>query len=70
MSIWFALLLVSLCAVLWDVGIVLQKLAVDLVPQINLGRSLPRTVGQLLTSGQWMAGLGASAAGWGLKPGQ
>ena len=66
MSIWFALLLVSLCAVLWDVGIVLQKLAVDLVPQINLGRSLPRTVGQLLTSGQWMAGLGASAAGWGL----
>jgi len=66
MSIWFALLILSLCAVLWDVGIVLQKLAVDQVPRINLGRSLPQAVGRLLASGRWMAGLGASAAGWGL----
>ena len=66
MSIWFALLLVSLCAVLWDAGIVLQKLAVDSFPRITLGRSLPRALGRLLTSGRWMAGLAASAAGWGL----
>ncbi len=66
MSIWFALLLLSLCAVLWDVGIVLQKLAVDRVPQISLGRSLPRSVSRLIASGQWMGGLAASAAGWGL----
>jgi uncharacterized membrane protein len=66
MSIWFALLLISFCAVLWDVGIVLQKVAVDRVPQISLGPSLPRAVGRLLTSARWMAGLAASAAGWGL----
>jgi len=66
MSIWFALLLLSLCAVLWDVGIVLQKLAVDQVPHITFGRGLPGAVGRLLTSGRWMGGLAASAAGWGL----
>jgi drug/metabolite transporter (DMT)-like permease len=66
MSIWFALLLVSLCAVLWDASIALQKLAVDGLPRIDLGRGLPRAVGRLLASGKWMAGLAASAAGWGL----
>ena len=66
MSIWFALLLVSVCAVLWDAGIVLQKLAVDRFPPITLGRSLRQSLGRLLTSGRWMAGLAASAAGWGL----
>ena len=29
MSIWIAIVLISLCALLWDIGIVLQKLAVD-----------------------------------------
>ena len=66
MSIWFALLLVSLCAVLWDAGIVLQKLAVDRLPRITLGSGLPRAVGRLLASRMWMGGLAASAAGWGL----
>ncbi len=66
MSIWVALILVSLCAVLWDAGILLQKVAVDALPPLRLGRGLGRTLRGLLTSGRWMAGLGASAAGRGL----
>jgi drug/metabolite transporter (DMT)-like permease len=66
MSIWAALLLISLCAVLWDAGIVLQKLAVDRVPQIRLGRGVAASLRSLVKSGRWMAGLAASAIGWGL----
>ncbi len=61
MSIWFALVLIVCCAILWDVGIVLQKLAVDEIPQIKLNRSLV----SLLKSRRWMGGLIASALGWG-----
>jgi drug/metabolite transporter (DMT)-like permease len=66
MSIWFALVLISLCAVLWDAGIILQKLAVDTLPRIRLDRGLGGSLRRLLSSGRWMAGLAASAAGWGL----
>jgi drug/metabolite transporter (DMT)-like permease len=66
MSIWTALALVTLCAILWDVGIVLQKLAVDELPRIRFDRSLPATVASLLRSRRWLAGLAASALGWGL----
>ncbi len=61
MSIWIALALIICCAILWDVGIVLQKLAVDEIPQIKLNRSLV----SLLKSRRWMGGLAASALGWG-----
>ena len=40
--IWFALVLVTLCALLWDAGIVLQKLAVDRLPRIGLGPRVRR----------------------------
>jgi uncharacterized membrane protein len=66
MSIWVALILISLCALLWDVGIVLQKSAVDRLPRIRFGRGLAPGLLALLKSGSWMAGLAASAAGWGL----
>jgi len=66
MSIWIALILVTLCAVLWDVGIVLQKQAVDRAQRIRFGRSTAASLRALLKSGRWLAGLGASAAGWGL----
>lgn len=66
MSIWTALVLVTLCAILWDIGIVLQKLAVDELPRIRFGRSLPAALASLLRSGPWLAGLAASALGWGL----
>jgi uncharacterized membrane protein len=65
-SIWFALVLVTLCALLWDVGIVLQKQAVDRMPRLNLGRGISVGLLSLVSSGRWMAGLAASAAGWGL----
>lgn len=66
MTIWAALVLVTLCAILWDFGIVLQKLAVDKLPRIGLGRGLPAALASLLGSRRWMAGLAASAIGWGL----
>ncbi len=66
MSIWVALVLVTFCALLWDAGIVLQKLAVDRIPKLRLGRGFSTALRSLLSSGRWMAGLGASAIGWGL----
>ncbi|HEY9595431.1 MAG TPA: EamA family transporter, partial [Spirochaetia bacterium] len=65
MTIWFALVLVTLCAVLWDVGIVLQKLAVADMPALGVGRGIGRSLRAVLRSGRWMGGLAASAAGWG-----
>jgi drug/metabolite transporter (DMT)-like permease len=66
MSIWIALLLIIACALLWDLGIVLQKLAVSAMPRISVGRRFGSSLRSLLTSGRWMAGLAASAVGWGL----
>ena len=66
MSIWIALILITLCAILWDVGIVLQKQAVDRVQRIRFGRATAASLRVLLKSGRWLVGLGASAAGWGL----
>ena len=66
MSIWIALILITLCAILWDVGIVLQKQAVDRAQRIRFGRATAASLRALLKSGRWLAGLGASAAGWGL----
>jgi len=66
MSIWVAFILVTFCALLWDVGIVLQKQAVDRAPRIRFGRSTPASVLTLLKSGRWLTGLAASAIGWGL----
>jgi multidrug transporter EmrE-like cation transporter len=65
-SIWIAFPLIIACALLWDVGIVLQKLAVSVMPGIGADRGLGASLRSLLTSGRWMAGLAASAAGWGL----
>jgi uncharacterized membrane protein len=66
MSIWLALVVITLCAVLWDASVVLQKLAVDELPRIRFDRSLPYALASLLKSGRWTGGLAASALGWGL----
>jgi drug/metabolite transporter (DMT)-like permease len=66
MSIWFALILITLCALLWDAGIVLQKLAVDRIPRLRIGRGFGTALRSLIKSGRWLAGLLASAIGWGL----
>ena len=66
MSIWVALVLITLCTILWDFSVVLQKLAVDELPCIRFDRSLPSAIASLLSSGRWLAGLAASALGWGL----
>jgi drug/metabolite transporter (DMT)-like permease len=66
MGIGAALILTTLCALLWDAGIVLQKLAVDRMPKIRLNRGPAAVLAPLLRSAPWMAGLAASAIGWGL----
>ncbi len=66
MAVVLSVVLITLCALLWDVGIVLQKLAVSDMPPITVGRGLARSLGAVLRSKRWMGGLAASAAGWGL----
>lgn len=66
MSIWISILLITICAVCWDIGVVLQKQAADNLPRIELGGGLPRVILAFLTSGKWMGGLVISGAGWGL----
>ena len=53
-------LAIILGTVLWDVGAVLQKKAVEGLPPTRL------RVVSLMTSGRWMAGLLVTALGWGL----
>ena len=64
--IWLSVTLIAACAILWDVGIVLQKLAVGEIPQIGLGRQLGPSLRAILRSKRWMGGFLASVAGWGL----
>jgi len=66
MSIWICILLIALCAVLWDVGIVWQKQAADTLPKITVGRDILRILKAFVTCKKWMAGLIISAMGWGL----
>ena len=61
MSIWLALVLITCCAVAWDIPIVLQELAVDEGPVIRFDSSLPAALASLLRSGPWFGGLVASA---------
>lgn len=62
MSIWSSIVLISLCAVCWDAGVVLQKQAADGLPPLSSVKALKRFV----TSPRWMLGLAVSAGGWGL----
>lgn len=66
MTIWISIGLITLCAVCWDVGVVLQKQAADVLPPLELNRELPRTLWTFVTSWKWMGGLVISGAGWGL----
>lgn len=66
MNTWVSILLITLCAVCWDIGVVLQKKAADALPPITFSRDLIRVLGAFLSNRQWMGGLIVSGAGWGL----
>ncbi len=66
MSIWISILLITICALMWDIGVVLQKQAADCLPRIAFGRELPGTILACLKHWKWTGGLIASAAGWGV----
>jgi drug/metabolite transporter (DMT)-like permease len=66
MTIWLSILLITLCAVCWDVGVVWQKQAADTLPALELGPDTGRTLMAFITSIKWMGGLIISGAGWGL----
>ena len=66
MSIWLAIVLITLCALCWDVGVVLQKQAADRLPPLTLGHGLPAALKAFVFSGRWMGGLMISGLGWGL----
>lgn len=56
--------LVAACAVLWDVGVVLQKRAADGLPPLTLGPGLGAALRAFLRSPRWLAGAAASALGY------
>ncbi len=66
MSLWLSIGLISLCAVCWDIGVVLQKRAADVLPPLRVGTGLWSSIKAVATSGPWVLGLVMSAAGWGL----
>ena len=66
MSIWIAILLITLCAVCWDVGVVWQKQAADELPRIEQGAGIMPTLKAFVFSKKWMGGLLISGLGWGL----
>lgn len=66
MSIWDAIILITLCAVCWDIGVVLQKKAADKLPKITLGKETPKILWKFLSNPEWLSGMVISGAGWGL----
>ncbi len=66
MSIWVCIVLITLCAICWDIGVVLQKKGSDALPRVAWGRELPRTIIAFFKHRLWLGGLVISAAGWGL----
>lgn len=64
MSLWLSIVLIAVCALCWDVGVVLQKRAVDSLSGARLGTW--SSFKAMLTSARWMAGLVMTAIGWGL----
>ena len=66
MSIWICILLITVCAVCWDVGVVWQKQAADTLPKIEMGRKLFKIIKAFVSSRKWIGGLIMSGLGWGL----
>lgn len=66
LSIWLSILLITLCAICWDVGVVWQKQAADQLPPIALGPRILHTLRAFVLSRKWMGGLIISGLGWGL----
>ena len=66
MSIWISILLITLCAVCWDVGVVWQKQAADELPRLEQGHGILPTLKAFVFSKKWMGGLIISGLGWGL----
>jgi len=66
MSIWLAIVLITACAICWDIGVVLQKKAADKLPQITLGKDTPKILGKFVSNPYWMGGIVISGLGWGL----
>ncbi len=66
MSIWISILLITVCAVFWDIGVVLQKQGADCLPVIAWGKELPKTILACFKNWKWTGGLIASGLGWGV----
>ena len=60
------ILLITACAICWDVGVVWQKQAADALPKIEMGRKLFKIIKAFVLSRKWIGGLIISGLGWGL----
>jgi len=56
--------LITVCAIFWDIGVVLQKQGADCLPVIGWGKELPKTILACFQNWKWSGGLVASALGW------
>ena len=66
MSIWICILLITSCAICWDVGVVWQKQAADTLPKLEASRKLFKIIRAFVFSRKWVGGLVISGVGWGL----
>src|SRR4051812_12334278 len=64
--IWLSVILVTGCALCWDLGVVLQKRAADTLPPLQLGPGFGKTLLIFVENPSWMGGMLASVAGFGL----
>jgi len=59
MNLWFSIILISICAVFWDIGVVFQKKAADEIPKLEVLKHAGKSLGVLLRSSKWVVFIGA-----------
>jgi len=64
MSIWVAITLAVVATCCYQVGMVMQKIAADRMPRLELALHQPEVYGAFLRSPTWLGGLGITIAGW------
>jgi drug/metabolite transporter (DMT)-like permease len=65
LSIWIAILLITLASTGWNIGVIMQKRAADRLPFITMRHGGASTMLRFLRSPLWMGGLVVTGLGWG-----
>ena len=57
MNLWVSILLISICAIFWDIGVAFQKKTVDGMPKLEILKPARESFKILLHSPKWIVGL-------------